>query len=418
MIRRDAIASLVFLIVSYLICPPGAFGSDWFVGPNGSARGSGTKEDPWDLVSALGGGQKVAAGDTIWVLAGAYKHPNRAAGGPGFEVRLVGEQDRPIQVRAVSCQRATIDGGLSVMEPSKYLWLWDLEIIVSENYSMSRRVAEPGSSPKDYNRPWGGLNIHAGTGCKYINLIIHDNAQGVSFWSGATDSELYGLIIYDNGWEAPDRGHGHAIYTQNEKGTKTISDCIMTGGYGYTMHAYGSSRAYVDNYVVQGNVCYNGGAFLIGGGRPSRNIRSLNNYLYNVGMQLGYSAPQNEDCEVRGNLIVGGGLTINKFQSVVNEDNVVLGRDDPRPTASEVRVDLRPSRYDPNRCHVVVLNWPKKPMVDLLPASFLKTGDSYKVVNPRDFFGEPIVAGTFTGQPIRLPMSGDFGAFVLLGRRE
>ena len=44
---------------------------------------------------------------------------------------------------------------------------------------------------------------------------------------------------------------------------------MMTGGYGYTLHAYGSKQAYVDNYVVRRNVCYNGGPFLIGGGRPA-----------------------------------------------------------------------------------------------------------------------------------------------------
>ena len=88
-----------------------------------------------------------------------------------------------------------------------------------------------------------------------------------------------------------DRGHGHAIYTQNEDGTKTVTDCIMTGGYGYTMHAYGSKRAYVDNYLIEGNIAYKANMFLIGGGRPSHDIRVLENYLYGVSMQIGYSAP-------------------------------------------------------------------------------------------------------------------------------
>jgi hypothetical protein len=59
----------------------------------------------------------------------------------------------------------------------------------------------------------------------------------VSWWAESRDSERYGCLIYDNGWKAPDRGHGHAIYTQNNEGIKTIADCIMTGGYGYTLHA-------------------------------------------------------------------------------------------------------------------------------------------------------------------------------------
>ena len=54
----------------------------------------------------------------------------------------------------------------------------------------------------------------------------------------------------------------------------------MTGGFGYSMHAYGSSRAYVDNYVAEGNIVYDAGQFLIGGGRPplSEVRRALTEY--------------------------------------------------------------------------------------------------------------------------------------------
>lgn len=386
----------------------------WYVAPDGKPDGRGSQEAPWDLASALGGRQQVRPGDTLWIAGGTYRHPNRRLGSPGYEVRLAGLPDKPIHLRAMPGQRVTIDGGLSVVPPSTWLWIWDLEILVSENFSMSRRVEEPGSHPQTYNRPWGGLNIHAGQGCKYINLIIHDNAQGVSFWSGATDSELYGAIIYDNGWDAPDRGHGHAVYTQNQNGTKTIADCIMTGGYSHTMHAYGSSRAYVDHYRVEGNICYNAGRFLLGGGRPSRDLHVLDNCLYNVTMQLGYSAPENEDCVVRGNVIVGGGLSILKFKQVVNEGNVVLGPNDPRPKDEPARVVLRPNRYDPNRAHVAIFNWARQPDVEMPLATFLATGEGFRLMDPRDFFGQPVLSGTFDGKPIRVPMANQFAAFVLV----
>jgi hypothetical protein len=244
--------------------------------------------------------------------------------------------------------------------------------------------------------------------------VIHDNAQGISFWSGATDSEVHGCLIYDNGWDAPDRGHGHAVYTQNKQGTKVISDCVMTGGYSYTMHAYGSSRAYVDNYVVEGNVCYDAGTFLIGGGRPSRNIRASENCLYGVNMQIGYSAPYNEDCEIRDNVILDGGLHIKNYQKVVEEGNLVLGANDPRPTEQDARVELRPNRYDPSRANVAIFNWAKKPAVEVSPEPFLKTGDRYRLLNPRDFFGQPVLAGRFDGSPIRVAIEGEFAAFVLV----
>jgi hypothetical protein len=397
-----------------LVLTGSALGAEWYAGTEGKSDAKGTQDAPWDLESTLAGQQEVAPGDTVRILGGTYKYQDRKLGSAGYVVKLAGQEGKPIHVRAEPGRRVTVDGGLSVQAPSTHLWIWDLEILVSENLSMSRRVEESGSHPQSYNRPWGGLGIHAGDQCKYINLVIHDNAQGISFWSGATNSEVHGCILYDNGWDAPDRGHGHAIYTQNQEGTKIISDCIMTGGYGYTMHAYGSSRAYVDNYLIEGNLCYDGGAFLIGGGRPSRNIRALENCLYGIGMRIGYSAPYNEDCEVRDNLIVHGSLEIKDYRKVVQEGNVVIGPGDSRPPGTPPQIVLRPNRYDPSRANLAVFNWGKSPTVAVLPKPFLQRGDQYRLMNPREFFGKPVLAGRYEGRPFPVPVQGEFAALVLL----
>ena len=303
----------------------------------------------------------------------------------------------------------TIDGGLNVQPPSTHLEIWDLEITVSE--PRPAQPVPPDPSYRNVNRPWGGLNVYAGTGCKFLNLVLHDNSQGVSWWVGSTDSELYGCLIYDNGWAGTDRGHGHAIYTQNRDGTKTITDCILTGGYGYTLHAYGSSRAFVDNYTVEGNIAYAAGTFLIGGGRPSRGIRVHENVLHGVAMQLGYSAPRNEDCQVRDNVIVDAGLSINQFERVLNQGNLVLDKGAPRPAGT--RVILRPNKYDPRRAHLAVLNWDRRPAVEVDAGAFLKPGEAYRLHDPRDLFGPPVVSGTADGRLLRVPMAGEFAAFVL-----
>ncbi|HUG94079.1 MAG TPA: hypothetical protein VML55_24830, partial [Planctomycetaceae bacterium] len=304
------------------VSPASSSAADWYVAPQGREQNAGTRESPWDIGTALGGGQKIAPGDTIYLRAGDYRLRPRGE----IEVRLAGTPERPIHVRPAPGERATIDGGLYVHDPSAHVWIRDLEILVSENLTQTREFDEPGSAPSNYNRPWGGLNTYGGTGCRYINLVIHDCAQGVSSWAGAKDVEIYGCLIYDNGWRGPDRGHGHSIYTQNQDGAKTIRHCMLSAKYpgSYTMHAYGSSRAYVDNYVVRENIAWAEGPFLIGGGRPSRNIRALGNVLAGVSMKIGYSAPHNEDCEVRGNVIVGGGLEVVRYRSAVTEDNLVL----------------------------------------------------------------------------------------------
>ena len=58
-------------------------------------------------------------------------------------------------------------------------------------------------------------------GTKLINLVIHDTRQGIGIWQEALDSEAYGNLIYYNGFQASDRGHGHGIYVQNDEGNKT-----------------------------------------------------------------------------------------------------------------------------------------------------------------------------------------------------
>ncbi len=402
------------LCVPVVACACSLRAAEWRVATNGLASGNGSAERPWDIQSALSGRQTVRPGDTIWISGGAYRFPNRSSGSMGFEVSLAGETGKPIIVRADRDARVTIDGGMAIREPSSHLWVRDLEILVSENLSQTRRFEEPGSHPKSYNRPWGGLNIYSGHGCKFINLIIHDNAQGVSWWRGSTESELYGCIIYDNGWEAPDRGHGHAVYTQNDEGLKTVADCIMAGGYGHTMHAYGSSRADVNNYLMTGNICYDGGRFLIGGGKPSHSIRVLTNFLHGVSMQLGYSAPYNVDCEVRENIIADGELVISKFRQTITNGNVVLKANAPRPGGADVT--LRPNRYDASRGHVVVYNWEKLPEVTVSVEGFLEPGQEYELREPRKFFDEPLLRARCEGASISVQVPGEFQAFVLMKR--
>ncbi len=169
----------------------------------------------------------------------------------------------------------------------------------------------------------------------------------------------------------------------------------------------------MDNYLVEGNIAYNAGTFLIGGGKPSHNIRVFSNCLYEVSMQLGYNAPTNDNCEVRGNLIVNGGLSINRFEKIVNEDNVVLsGKTQPRPAG--VRVILRPNKYDHDGANLAVFNWDKQPSVAVNAKPFLKRGDKYRLMDPRNFFGEPVLQGVYDGKAIRVPVKDEFAAFVLL----
>lgn len=378
----------------------------YYVAPDGKKESAGTKEEPWDFASAISGEKKVEPGSVIWVRGGRYKGNPEVNKGK-FVMTLAGKEGAPIHLRAYPGERATIlDTTLWVMQGTDYVWIWDLELAGSAPVE-KRETKQTGSHPSDL--PGGdGLNVYAGKGCKFVNLVIHDNVgNGMGWWVGSTGSEVHGCVIYANGWRAPDRGHGHCIYTQNKEGTKIVSSCIFTVPYDgqYTLHAYGSSRAFISNYVVEDNIAFGRGTFLIGGGSPSRNIKVSRNYLHGIGMRIGYGA-QNEDCELRGNVIAKGQISIQKYQKVVDEENA---RD-----FKETKAVVIPNKYDPRRAHVAVYNGAKAAEVEVPVGTFLKPGDAFRLMNPFDLFGKPLVEGKCEGETLKAPISGDFAPFVLL----
>ncbi len=47
-------------------------------------------------------------------------------------------------------------------------------------------------------------------------------------------------------------------------------------------------------------------------------------------------------------------------------------------------------------------------------SGLLKPGDHFRLLDPRNFYGEPVLAGRATGPRINVPMDGEFAAFVLM----
>lgn len=393
--------------------------AEWFIAPTGTKDNTGTIESPWDLTSALSAEHPVKPGDRIWIRGAIYKQPWKPGGnGLGFQVKLSGDKDNPVIISAVVNERVTIDG-IQVVDPAQYLWIKNIEI-AGDTPEERRQTSQSGSAPNDLPGPLGGLTVNAGTGCKYINLVIHDNMGcGVGFWKPAIDCELYGCIIYNNGWRGPDRMHGHCIYTQNENGTKNISNCILSTPYGdgqQTLQAYGSKRAYVDNYLIENNIAFSKGRFLVGGGRPSNGIRVLNNYLYKVPMQLGYNAPENEDCTVTGNIIFREGFCINKFKKVTNENNSVIQKDTDLPD-EPAKIIWLPNKYDPERANLVIFNWKNDMKVSFPVRPFMSKGDHFELKCPTDIYGPAIYSGTVTDETISIPIEDEFAVFVVFKQR-
>ncbi len=414
--------------------------AEYHVAATGKPTAAGTAQDPWDLDSTLAGQRAVKPGDTVWVRGGKYRcegaFKSESAFIHGYPVKLAGTKDRPIIVRVSPGERAVLDGGVGVVTGAAYVWLWGLEIAPHEEIPVAiREIQDRGSHPK-LDRPHGGLNVLAGPGLKFINLYVHDNlGGGVGLWTTATDAELYGCVIVNNGWKAPDRPHGHCLYTQNNEGVKTVSNNIMATRYPngqYTMHAYGSKAADTSNFLVEENIFYARGAFLIGSGRAGRNNVARGNLLYKIGMAFGYGA-ENEDCVIRDNVLFGGGISVRKYKKAQIEGNLLAGgrigvdpvgpdvvqKDNRLLDASALAKEppkavLLPNKYDPTRAHLAVFNWSKAPEVEVAVSAFLKPGERFRLLDPEHLYEKPVFEGTCAGPAFKLPMTAEFGVYVVL----
>lgn len=180
-----------------------------YVAVDGRPDNAGTEESPWDITSALGGRQAIAPGALVYLQGGTYRHPDRRWDSPGLAIALEGEPGRPIHIRPAPEQRVTLDGKVEVKPNARHLWVWDLEITVSESATWNRRVTAGGLAVDGgADLPQGGLNILGGIGSKFIHLVIHDMNNGVGFWRPALDAEMQGCLIYGIGAIGPDRYHG------------------------------------------------------------------------------------------------------------------------------------------------------------------------------------------------------------------
>jgi hypothetical protein len=316
---------LVFLATS--VCPQGASGAQFYVSPSGTPTAQGTKNDPWDLQTALSQPQGVQAGDTIWLRGGTYNG--------NYISHLTGIPSAPIFVRQFPGERAVIDGSTPLFEkyPKALIvhgastWYWGFEITNSDPQRVSPDLAT--------DRGRGSAIESDAPNAKFINLILHDTGQGLALWIPGTDAEANGNIIYNNGWEAPDRGHGHGIYTQNQDGTKLIADNIVWGNFGgYGIHAFGTDQTFLRGYDFEGNVVFSD-LWLVGGDTAIARITAANNFLYGTGFMFGYNHDLiNQDITVKNNYVFASNPITSLFCSSVSlTGNTFVGQ--PGPSAPD-----------------------------------------------------------------------------------
>jgi len=218
--------------------PPGSR-VGYYAAPGGTDAGDGSTSRPWDLATALAGGNgMVRPGDTIWVRGGTYAGT--------FTSTLTGTAAAPIVVRRYPGERATLagDGSSNTLKiDGAWTYFWGLEVQVS--------------TPDRTNPRMDAVYVRYTANVKLINLLVHDGGTGIYTEPGAPGVEIYGCVVYNNGWQggAGDRGHGHAIYVKNDAGTKLVRENVLFNQYGFGVHEYSDlGDGGLNNVRVEGTV--------------------------------------------------------------------------------------------------------------------------------------------------------------------
>ena len=435
----------------------------YYAAPNGSRTNAGTFSSPWDLTTALNGaGGKIKAGDTVWVRGGNYKGT--------FVSELRGTSSAPIIVRAYPGERAAIVSNSLTTIPLKvrgeWAWYWGIEVY-NEN---PQRYQSSGERPN--------CVYPSSPNNKFINMIMHDCQVGMSFSNESRNSELYGSIIYNNGWVSSGRTHGHGIYTKNDGAyRKQIRDNIVFNQMRVGLQLFtesGSGR--LEGFQIEGNVLFNNGVLtgtktsatniLLGGKEIVDDVQVRDNFTYYSpgldmrSVRIGYgNSLVNGSLQFERNYIAGNGTLaeISDFNRLTFANNHLIGSGeiidltdatrsgyswsnnthyrDASATAWKfggtrynfsnwkgktglgssdatagspmtTKVFVRKNEYEAGRANIIVYNWGRQGSVAVNLSGIVNAGDRFEIRNVQDFWGTPVVSGTYSGGTVSVPMTG------------
>jgi len=372
-----------------------------------------------------GGGGRVQPGDTVWLRGGVYAGE--------FRSTVQGTASNPVVFRQYPAERAVLDGPLSgttLRAYGAYNVFWGFELMKSD----------PSRTTSSTTNSYRGNDVaNYASHTKFVNLVVHDG--GVAFYSEAiyTDVEIVGCIIYNNGWQGPDRGHGHALYLKSLNGPVVARDNVMFNQFGYGVHLYSNAGSgQLSNIRLEGNVAFNNGTLsdnstsaniLVGGDEFATNDVVQDNLTYfspgiaAKNVQVGYGTLRNGSVQILGNYVAGGSpqLDFGYWTSPVVSGNSFLGTPavvrlndgssvlsltgqvvSGLPTSTKVVV--RPNPYEAGRGHIVVYNWGQQSSVLVDLSAVLPIGATYEIRNVQTLFSAPIASGTYGGGSIALPI--------------
>ena len=424
----------------------------YYVAANGSPEGSGAGDSPWDLATALAGAAGVIEpGDTVWLRHGRYVGT--------FRTELEGRADAYVTFRQYPGERATLDGSLDAR--GAYLTFWGFEVMQSAPLTTRDRVLQAYTTGGRFvnlvlhDAGISGVSIARdhGDGLELYGCLVYNNGTNENLDHGiyANNDGLSTKYIEDNIF-FNNYARGIQIY---DGGGAALRNIHVEGNVSFNNGTISASSTRIN--------------LLISAPIPTSGMAAIENFLYaspgsdGINIRLGnYDATHNTDVVLRRNYVGGGiaGLQMRyQWGQAEVEENLFVGgarvvetggsglaasyewhgneyRRDPAQPAweheglrydfegwkaetglgtndqafadapSSAAVFVRPNRYEAGRAHVIIYNWGRHGVVPVDVSSVLRSGDRYALRNAQDYYGTPVVAGTFDGGTIGVPMTG------------
>jgi hypothetical protein len=199
-------------------------GGEYFISPTATVSGQGTLANPWRMQHVLYSGPlnraDIAAGSAFWARGGTYTWDAGDNSLDGiFTFSMNGTSNSLVRFKCYPGETCTLDPNAHcdsgtachvAIVSGDYV---ELNGFVLTNSDASRKViTECGSNPN--NAPVRAMKC-VGTGCRIVNNTASNLGEGLTSQAGGDAGQWIGNIVYNNGWQAPDRSHGHGGYFQN-----------------------------------------------------------------------------------------------------------------------------------------------------------------------------------------------------------
>ena len=208
-----------------------------------------TIDNPISLEIAIAS-QRVIPGDTLLLRGGTYSGI--------YDSLLNGTEAAPITIKSYPGETAIISGRFSLH--GSYVLLDNLNFTYNDWITRSTELT--GSAPEDMPTD-AALDIFAPYS-EVRHCVVYDVAD-FGIWATAKACKIYGNVVFNIGWDAPDRGHGHLFYTQNDGayGRMVFKHNIATASFATGLKIY-TEGAKARGYDVIGNTIFISGELFDG----------------------------------------------------------------------------------------------------------------------------------------------------------